>query len=164
MSLPHAPLELQLRPVRDADLEAFYAHQCDPVAHRMAAFGAHDPCDRAAFDAHWARIRADPGVVIRTVVVDWQGIGHVLSFGPADLREVSYWIARTHWGRGVATLALTQFLAQQPARPLFARAAKDNAGSIGVLRHCGFVVCGEERSFAPVRLALIDELILRLDR
>ncbi len=157
-------MELSLRPARDADLEAFFAHQCDPVAHRMAAFGAHDPFDRAAFDAHWARIRADPGIVIRAVVVDAQAVGHVLSFGPTGAREISYWIERTHWGRGVATAELTQFLMQQPARPLFARAAKDNAGSIGVLRRCGFTVCGEERSFAPARLALIDELILRLDR
>ena len=45
-----------------------------------------------------------------------------------------------------------------------ARAAADNAASIRVLTHCGFVACGTDRGFASARRAEIDEVLLRLDR
>ena len=155
---------IELREVRAADLPVFFEHQRDPVAWRMAAFGAADPSDRAAFDAHWQRILGDADVVIRSIVVDGAVVGHVLSFTQSGQRELSYWLGRAHWGRGFATQALTLFLAEQRARPLHARAAKDNAASIGVLRRCGFTVCAEDRGFAPARGAVTDEWIFRLDR
>jgi hypothetical protein len=49
-----------------------------------------------------------------------------------------------------------------PVRPLHARAASDNAGSLRVLRKSGFKVVGTETSFAPGRNADIEETILRL--
>ena len=39
-------------------------------------------------------------------------------------REVSYWIDRAHWGKGIATEALKQFLALVTIRPLYARASR----------------------------------------
>lgn len=52
-----------LRELEDGDLDHFFAHLQDPEAVWMAAFTPKDPADRAAFDAHWRRIRADaPGV------------------------------------------------------------------------------------------------------
>jgi len=154
---------VELREVRVADLPVFFEQQRDPVAWQMAAFGAADPSDRAAFDAHWQRILADTEGVIRSIVFDAAVIGHVLSFEQLGQRELSYWLGRAHWGRGFATQALTLFLAEQRVRPLHARAAKDNAASIGVLRHCGFRVCAEDRGFAPARGAEIEEWIFRLD-
>ena len=41
-----------LREVLVSDLDAFFEHQRDPEATRMAAFPARD---REAFDAHWRR-------------------------------------------------------------------------------------------------------------
>ena len=90
-------------------------------------------------------------------------VGHVAAFEQFGAREVSYWIARPHWGRGIATQALRLFLAELPMRPLHARAAADNAASIGVLVRCGFVACGAERGFAAARGEEIDEVVLRLD-
>ncbi len=117
----------------------------------MAAFGPADPADRTAFDAHWARIRADPTVVPRTVVVGDEVVGHVVAF-PADGRtEVSYWIDPGRWGRGYATGALVVLLAELPRRPVHARVAKDNRASLAVLRKCGFVVTGEDQGYAPGR-------------
>jgi hypothetical protein len=43
--------EIRLRLIEDADLDLLFAHRRDPAANRMAAFGARDPSDRAAFDA-----------------------------------------------------------------------------------------------------------------
>jgi hypothetical protein len=45
-----------LRPVVASDVAAFYEHQADPVAARVAAFPSRD---RAAHAAHWERTLAD---------------------------------------------------------------------------------------------------------
>jgi RimJ/RimL family protein N-acetyltransferase len=48
-------------------------------------------------------------------------------------------------------------------RPVRARVAADNAGSIAVLEKLGFHRIGAERGFANARDTDIDELIYRLD-
>ncbi|MER7663607.1 GNAT family N-acetyltransferase [Streptomyces sp. NPDC096193] len=157
-------MKVSLREVQDGDLILFFAHSNDPHGIRMAAFTTDDPSDRARFDAHWARIRHDSSVVVRTVAEESNKVvGHVAVFGPPGEREVTYWIAREHWGRGVATAALRQLLEAVPERPLRARAAADNGGSIRVLEKCGFVVTGHERGFANARGEEIDEVVLALD-
>lgn len=154
---------LALRAVEARDLDAFFAQQRDPVARQMAAFTSADPDDRAAFDTHWRRIASDPRVVNRTIEFGGAVVGHVASFEQGGEREVTYWIARAHWGRGIATQALRLLMAEVPTRPLHARAAADNAASIRVLTKCGFAVCGADRGFAAARGAEIDEVLLRLD-
>ncbi|WP_229398562.1 GNAT family N-acetyltransferase [Micromonospora okii] len=153
---------LLLRPVHDDDLPRFFAFEQDPEANWVAAFGPADPADRAAFDAHWRRIRADPAIVTRTVTVDGEVVGHVVAFPVEAQTEVSYWIDRARWGRGYATRALAALLAELPQRPVRARAAKDNAASLAVLRRCGFVVRGEDRGYANGRRAEIEEWVLEL--
>jgi RimJ/RimL family protein N-acetyltransferase len=124
---------VRLRAVTDEDLPTFFEQQSDPEATRMAVFPARD---RAAFDGHWARIRADETNVIRTIVLDDMVAGNVLCFGPPDAREVGYWLGRAFWGRGVASEALALFLEQVTERPLVAHVAKHNAGSARVLEKC----------------------------
>ncbi len=41
-----------LREVESSDLKAFYEHQFDPEAIRMAAFVGKEPRDKVAFYAH----------------------------------------------------------------------------------------------------------------
>ncbi|MGW4625386.1 GNAT family N-acetyltransferase [Streptomyces rubiginosohelvolus] len=152
-----------LRAVEDADLPLFFAWMSDPDATRVAAFTAKDPTDRAAFDAHWARIRSGSGgVVMRTAVADGVVVGHVGAYGEPGDRQVTYWIDRAHWGRGLATAALRAFLDETPTRPLHARAAADNLGSRRVLEKCGFVVTGTDRGFAHARGEEIDEVLVTL--
>ena len=50
-----------------------------------------------------------------------------------------------------------------PARPLYARAASDNAGSLRMLKKAGFQAVGTECSFSPARKTEIEETILRKD-
>jgi RimJ/RimL family protein N-acetyltransferase len=71
-------------------------------------------------------------------------------------------IGRDDWGRGIATRALQEFLQLEVTRPLYARAASDNAASIRVLTKCGFLVVGEGREFAHGRNEETDEVVLRL--
>ncbi|MFE0580021.1 GNAT family N-acetyltransferase [Streptomyces sp. NPDC058874] len=158
-----ASTDVSLRPVRPGDLPAFFRHMSDPESHRMAAFTAQDPTDRAHFDAHWRRVLASPQIVSRTVLVDGAVVGHAAVYGDPGEREVTYFIDRPHWGRGIATAALRALLTEVPERPLLARAAADNVGSVRVLEKCGFKVVGEDRGFANARGAEIDELVLRLD-
>jgi RimJ/RimL family protein N-acetyltransferase len=156
-------MDVSLREVRDDDLPVFYSDFNDPEGIRMAAFTAKDPSDRTHFEAHWARIREDPSVIARTVVGEGDEIvGNAAVFGPIDEREVTYWIGREYWGRGAATAALRELLSIVPERPLHARAAADNGGSIRVLEKCGFAVTGIERGFANARGEEIDEVVLIL--
>lgn len=152
---------LTLREVEDADLDVFFAQQLDPEANWLAAFTAPNPTDRAAFDAHWARIRRNATVLNRTIVVDGQVVGSVASYAEAGRTEVSYWLGREAWGRGYATRALAEFLKVQAIRPLYARVAHDNLASQRVLARNGFVVIGEERGYANARGAEITEHVLR---
>ena len=135
----------------------------DPVAAHMAAFTAPDHMDRDAFQRRWSRLRADETVIARAIVVEGEVAGTIGSWGDPDEREVTYWIGRSYWGKGIATGALTAFLAVDPSRPLHARVAYDNVGSRRVLEKCGFRVIASERDFAQARSAEIEELMLRLD-
>ena len=47
-------------------------------------------------------------------------------------------------------------------RPIFARAATDNIGSIRVLQKCGFRIIGKDKGFANGRGEDTEEYILRL--
>ncbi|GGM02681.1 N-acetyltransferase [Micromonospora yangpuensis] len=154
--------ELRLREVRDTDLPEFFRHQSDPAAVQMAAFAADDPHDRRAFAAHWHRIRTDPAIVARTVTVADRVVGHVLAFPVGERTEVSYWIDRPHWGRGYATGALAALLRELPRRPVHARAAQDNRGSLAVLRKCGFVIRGTDHGYSTTRGADVPEYVLEL--
>jgi RimJ/RimL family protein N-acetyltransferase len=154
-------VDVVLREVEDSDLPVFFRHMSDPESNRMAAFTSEDPTDRAAFDAHWSRIRASDAV-IRTVLADGEVVGHTAVYGPPEEREVTYVIDRAHWGRGIATLALRALLEAVPARPLHARAAADNAASLRVLLKCGFAVTGHDRGFADARGEDTDEVVLTL--
>ena len=147
----------------DTDLPIFFEHQLDPAAHRMAAFTAKDPADREAFIAHWKKVRADDTIRLKTILCDGQVAGHVLCHAWMGEPEVTYWIGRDFWGRGIATQALSGFLGRVDARPMMARVAKDNAGSIRVLEKCGFHTSDETRGFANARDEEIDELVMRLD-
>ena len=155
--------DLLLRHVVENDLPSFFDFQLDPEANSMAAFIARDPTDREAFTAHWNKILAEPTNIIRTIVCDGQVVGSVSSYLNSGKPEVTYWIGRAHWGKGIATRALTAFLAKvNTTRPIYARVAKDNLGSRRVLEKCGFRVIGESKGFANARGREIEELHLEL--
>jgi RimJ/RimL family protein N-acetyltransferase len=158
----HPSPDVRLRDTVASDLSTFFVHQLDPIANHMVAFTVEDPSDRVAFDARWARILADDSVTKKTVLVDGQVAGHVTGFEQFGRPSVGYWLGREFWGRGIATRALAAFLDLVETRPLYARAASDNVGSIRVLEKCGFTITGSDRGFAHARDAEIDEVILIL--
>ena len=136
-----------LRPVTEADLPLFLADQLDPESARMAAFESRE---EPAFTAHWLKLLADDAVVARTIELDGETVGHVESFPYGSGREVGYWIMKAHWGRGITSQALAQFLASHELRrPLTALVARHNRGSQRVLEKCGFVQTGDETLTLP---------------
>jgi len=154
---------IALRPVADADLGPLFDQMRDPESVRMAAFTPDDPDDRTAFDAHMARVRTSPGITHRSVTCDGQLVGSIAAFVLDGRTEVTYWVDRAAWGRGIASRALELLMDLVPIRPLHARAASDNGGSLRVLQKSGFKIIGTENSFAPGRNSTIGETILRKD-
>jgi RimJ/RimL family protein N-acetyltransferase len=127
---------LELREVEPDDLPILFENQADPVSVEMADFPARD---RAAFDEHWAKVLADPEVIVRTIVVDGEVAGAVQSWPTDGQRLSGYWIGRAFWGRGIASAALTTFLEIDTSRPLHAHVATPNKGSRRVLEKNGYV-------------------------
>ena len=155
--------EITLRDVLEADLPIFFEQQRDAAALHMAAFTSKDPHDWEAFLAHWSKIMADPTTVNKSILYQGQVVGNVAKFIMFDEPSVAYGLGREYWGQGLATEALRQFLQDVvTTRPLFARAAKDNIGSVRVLQKCGFVIIGEDKGFANARGEEIEEYILQL--
>ena len=93
---------------------------------------------------------SDSSTTNRVIEIDGRVVGHIASFDLEGRRELTYWIGREDWGRGIATRALQEFLQLEATRPLYAGAASDNAASIRVLTKYGFVMwpCEGVRSAA----------------
>ena len=151
-----------LRDVTEDDLAIFFEHQLDSAANHMAAFTAKDPADRDAFHAHWTKILGDDTVIIKTILFEGHVAGHIAKFERSGEPEITYWIGREYWGKGIATQALSEFLGDVKVRPLYARVAKDNIASLRVLEKCGFTISGYDRGFANARAQEIEEAILKL--
>ena len=132
---------MTLREVTDDDLDVLFAQQADPDSSQLADVPTRD---RSSFSAHWLKIRNDPDVVIRTVDVDGEVAGHVLSFVMDGERKVGYWLGQQFWGKGIASKALAAFLAIETRRPLHANVATGNPASVTVLRRNGFRLVREE--------------------
>ena len=152
--------DVRLREVTEDDLPILFEHQRDPVANRIAEFPARG---RDAFMAHWHGILSDEAVICRTVVVGEQVAGNVVCFERYGVREVGYWIGRDHWGKGVATRALSELLGLVDARPLYGRVGKDNVASIRVLEKCGFRVSDEAIGPTDAPDDGVEEVLLKLD-
>ncbi|NVJ18310.1 GNAT family N-acetyltransferase [Myxococcus sp. AM010] len=145
-----------LRDVTDEDLPIFFEHQRDPEALRMAAFSSRE---RDAFMTHWRTKVLRPENVTRTIVMGRVVVGNIGSWGEDARRFVGYWVGREHWGKGIATQALSEFLVLEPARPLHAWVALHNLASIRVLEKCGFHAMRNE---GPHHSDGVAEVLMRL--
>ena len=153
---------IELRDLDDDDLDAIFEMMRDPAAVQMAAFTAADPDDRATFDAWIARQREAPEVATFVVTENGGFAGTAALFSADGDREVTYWIARHAWGRGVATQALRLLVSREPERPLFARVAAHNAASIAVLTKVGFTEVFRDTDFAPGVGREVEEIVMVL--
>lgn len=153
---------IELRDLDDDDLDAIFEMMRDAPARALAAFTADDPDDREAFDAWIARERSADDVLYQVVTENGGFAGTAAVFTVDGDREVSVWIARHAWGRGVATAALRLVMSREPVRPLFARAAAHNDAAIAVLRSSGFAEVSRNTVFAPGLGRDADEVVFAL--
>jgi len=154
--------EITLRKTLQSDLESFFRFQLDKEANYLAAFTAKDPADKEVYLAKYSKLVDDPTKNMQTILVDGVIVGSVSSFELDGHTEITYWIDKAFWGKGITTTALSMFLATESARPIFGRTAFDNFGSQKVLEKCGFVRTGNDRGFANARQAEIEEFIYQL--
>jgi RimJ/RimL family protein N-acetyltransferase len=175
---PCVAIRACLLPIQPQDLAALFEQQSDPQACRLAAV---KPRERAAFMTHWSKVLSDPDVIARGIWIDDLLAGNISCFQrgsayrdlsqpdppaphtPARQHYVGYWLGRRHWGRGIATRALTLFLTEVRIRPLHSRVARDNVASLRVLQKCGFIITGYESSDETDRYLACEEALLRLD-
>jgi len=155
-------MNILLRDIHKNDLPILFEEQKDPEANYMAAFTSKEPDDWDAFLNHWNKIMPNRSIITKTILLDNIVVGQVLSFLLLENREVSYWIGKEYWGRGIATKALIDFLKILDIRPLYARTAYDNIGSIRVLEKCGFNKIEKAQYFANARKKEIEEYIFEL--
>lgn len=154
---------IQLRPTTVEDLDILFEFQLDQEGRHLAAFTSQDSTNKEAYLAKYTRLLNDPTVNNQTIIADSEIVGSIAKFVMEGDAELTYWIDRQFWGKGVATTALKNFLTHETARPLFGRVAFDNWGSQKVLENCGFIKIGTDRGFANARQTEIEELIYRLD-
>ncbi|WP_210522175.1 GNAT family N-acetyltransferase [Hymenobacter terricola] len=154
--------QLKLRQTEKPDLELLFQFQLDKEANYLAAFTSKDPTDKEAYFEKFTKILNDPTINNQTILVDGIIAGSIAKFEMQGESEITYWIDRTFWGKGIATTALKKFLAIEDARPIFGRVAFDNSGSQKVLEKCGFVKIGTNKGFANARQTEIEEFIYKL--
>lgn len=140
--MPHGlpPLDIRLRHTLPADVPILFQFQLDPVSNQLAGTKPRDP---AAFQARWDEILRDPAaarVTPRVILVDDAVVGQINIVRQEGVNSIGYWIAREHWGRGIATRAIALLVAEVEQRPLVAQVAVHNAPSRRALERNGFVV------------------------
>lgn len=157
------PNNITLSKTREEDLNLFFQFQLDKEAIYLAAFTPKDPTDKPAYIEKFTKHLADPTINNMTIKVDDVIVGSIAKFIMFGDTEITYWIDKKYWGKGIASSALKEFLKIEKTRPMYGRAAFDNFGSQKVLEKCGFKKIGEDKGFANARQEKIVEFIYKLE-
>ena len=155
-------INITLAEVKKDDLNVFFQFQLDKEASYLAAFTAKDTNDETAYIERYSRYLTDPSIHMRTIMADGEIAGSISKYVMEEEAEITYWIDRKFWGKGIATAALSAFLQIEQSRPIYGRVAFDNFGSQRVLEKCGFVKIGTDKGFANARQTEIEEYIYNL--
>src|SRR3954453_24133118 len=108
-AVPEGSGQLVLREIEDRDLGVLFEHSIEREAIRMAAFTSPEGDARTGSERRGARLRSDDSTTNRVVEIDGRVVGHIASFDLDGQLEITYWIGREDWGRGIATRALQEF-------------------------------------------------------
>lgn len=144
------------------DLNAFFQFQLDKEANYLAAFTSENPNDKTAYLEKYTPFLTNPTINMRTIKVNDEIVGSIAKFMRGNDAEITYWIDRKFWGKGIATTALKELLRIERIRPIYAGVAFDNYGSQKVLEKCGFIKTGQDKGFANARQTEIEEYIYKL--
>ncbi len=156
-------MEFLIRATVVSDLEVFFLNQLDEESNQMAAFTSADPTDKKSYIDKWTRLLSDETIHMKTIIYNDEVAGTVAKYEMDGKAEITYWIGKRYWGRGIASKAVDAFLRLEKKRPIYGRVAFDNVKSLRVLEKAGFVKIGSELSYANARGKEIEEIIFRLD-
>lgn len=155
-------MKLELKDTNSSDLDTLFSFQLDKEANYLAAFTSKDPTDKDAFLKKWTMILSEPTINCKTIYVDGEIAGSITKYVMEGDAEITYWIGKSFWGKGIASKALQEFLNIEKTRPLFGRVAFDNFGSQKVLEKSHFSKIGTETGFATAREEEITEFVYKL--
>jgi ribosomal-protein-alanine N-acetyltransferase len=155
-------IDIKLRLTEVEDLDTLFQFQLDKEGGYLAAFMPEDPTNKTTYINKYKKLLNDPTVNNQTILLDNIIVGSIAKFVMDDSAEITYWIDREFWGKGIATKALNEFLAIETIRPIFGRVAFDNIGSQKVLQKCGFEKISVDKGFANARQMEIEEYIYKL--
>ncbi len=158
-------VEIELREVWDDDLPIFNEYLRDPQSQAMAASTFVDYTDTQGFNSYWSKLRNNDEATVRTITLasaPEEVVGHIAIAPGNHGLQVSYWVAREHWGQGIATSALRAMLAEVSDRPIFANIARINEPGAAVLQRNGFNRAGNDSGFDAAKGRMIDDVIFRL--
>ncbi len=156
-------MEFLLRDTLESDLEIFYLNQLDDDSNQMAAFTSENPSDRTLYINKWTRLLSDDTIHVKTIIYNDEIAGVVAKYEMEGEAEITYWIGKRYWGRGIASKAVEAFLRLEKKRPIYGRVAFDNVISMRILEKSGFVKIGSEISYANARGKEIEEFIYKLE-
>ncbi|WP_156308331.1 GNAT family N-acetyltransferase [Sphingobacterium endophyticum] len=144
------------------DLERLFEFQKQKEGIYLAAFTASDPGDKEAYLSKFERILKDPKIQNYTIFLNNIIVGSIAKFPLDGKIEITYWIDRDLWGKGIASKSLAKLIEMDSDRPIYGRVAFDNLASQKVLKKCGFIRIAEDKGFANARQKEIVEYIYQL--
>ena len=149
--------------VRNADNRAIWRNMTDIFPHPYTVADGEEWIARCL-------VQTPPRDLVIAVAGEFVG---VCGFAPgqgvqSNMGTVGYWVGEEHWGHGIATAALAQFLTHVwgsfPVWRLEARVFAWNPASARVLEKNGFSLEGVRRSAIRKAGETTDELIFGLLR
>lgn len=153
---------LRLRRARLDDDAALHRIMSDPDVMRFWSTPPHETLDqtRSWLAAMLEPMHADSDEFI----VECEGIviGKIGAWRPP---EIGFFIARTHWARGLASEAMTAFIEHGRTKGwpyLTADVDPDNSSCLTLLRRHGFVQTGEAKATWIVGSKVCDSVYLQL--
>jgi len=154
---------LHIRPMRMEDAEALHAIYSDDAAMTWWSHGPYRTIDETRAKIArtiapgdewraWSITRAGDDTAIGTLGTHERRLGQVV--------EISYSLARSHWGQGLAREAVSALLDRlfhaERVRRVFADTDPDNAASNALLKRLGFTLEGRLRAEWETHIGVRD--------
>lgn len=141
-------VRLRFRPWKGSDAPRFVSLLDDPEVWRHLPEPYPDPLSEPLARELIELSNVAEHHVVRAVEADGETVGQVrLTHAPATNArgeaEISYWLGRSHWGRGIGTRMVVQFSAQSfrdnpQLSAIMARVHRDNPASARILERAGY--------------------------
>ena len=145
-----------VRPWRLADVDALVRHENNVAVSRQLRDRFPHPYSRANATAFLKFATQDTDPANLAIDVHGEAVGGIGFVAGSDVErfsaEIGYWLGEAHWGRGIATEALTlvtdDVFRRRNLLRLFALPFADNVASTRVLEKAGYVREGILRASA----------------